>query len=171
MRSTQPSVWVGRAVVFGSLLLALLAGVPAGYHPQPFVIVVVGVAALASAFRPDHLIVSLTMALLVVWWARDLHSQMPAVVLVVAAALVVAHVAATVLAYGPPTLPVDPRLAMLWSARGSLVWLAALLVWGVARTYSGHGTPTLFWLGGLAAALVGSVAAGIAMPVRGEAVE
>jgi hypothetical protein len=171
MRSTQPSVWVGRAVVFASLLLALLAGVPAGYHPQPFVIGVVGVAALASAFRPDHLIVSLTMALLVVWWARDLHSQMPAVVLVVAAALVVAHVAATVLAYGPPTLPVDPRLAMLWSARGSLVWLAALLVWGVARTYSGHGTPTLFWLGGLAAALVGSVAAGIAMPVRGEAVE
>jgi hypothetical protein len=171
MRSTQPSVWVGRAVVLASLLLALLAGGPAGYHPQPFIIVVVGVAALASAFRPDHLIVSLTMAFIVVWWARDLHSQMPAVVLVVAAALVVAHVAATLLAYGPPTLPVDPRLAMLWSARGSLVWLAALLVWGVARTYSGHGTPTLFWLGGLAAALVGSVAAGFAMPVRGEGVE
>ena len=96
---------------------------------------------------------------------------MPPVVLVVAAALVVAHVAATVLAYGPPTLAVDPRLALLWAARGGLVWLAALVVWGVARTYSGHGTPTLFWLGGLAAALVGSVAAGIAMPVRGEAGE
>jgi ABC-type dipeptide/oligopeptide/nickel transport system permease subunit len=171
MRGVQPSVWVGRAVVLVSLLLALLAGVPAGYHPHLFVVVVIGLAALVSAFRPDHLVVSLTMAFLVVWWARDLHGEMPAVVLVVAGALVVAHVAATVLAYGPPTLPVDPRLALLWTARGALVWLTALLVWGVARTYSGHGTPTLFWLGGLGAALVGSVAAGIAMPVRGETAE
>jgi hypothetical protein len=169
MRDTQTSVWVGRAVVVASLMLALLAGAPGGYDPSVFVVVVVALAATVSAFRPDHLVVSLTMALVVIWWARHLDTGMPAVVLLVAAALTAAHVAATVLAYGPPTLAVDSRLALLWAARGAVVWVAALVVWGVARTYTGHGTPTLFWLGGLAAALVGSVAAGMAMPVRGDA--
>jgi hypothetical protein len=93
---------------------------------------------------------------------------MPPAVLVAAGALAAAHIAATVLAYGPPTLAVDPALALLWFGRGALVWLSALVVWVVDRTYTGHGTPMLFWLAGLGAALVGSVVAGVAIPVRGQ---
>jgi hypothetical protein len=162
-------VWALRGVVVVGLLVALLGGIPEGYQPRAWFAVVVAACAVLSAFRPEHLALPLTLFLVLAWWALTLHAGMPVAVLVAAAGLTAAHVAATLLAYGPPSLPVDPRLALLWSARGVLVWAAALLVWGVARTYSGHGTPALFWLAGLAAALVASVVAGLTVPVRGRA--
>ena len=59
-------------------------------------------------------------------------------------------------------------LALLWAMRAVMTWTAALAVWAVARAYSGHGSPTLFWLAGLAAALVGAVVVGIVASPRGE---
>ena len=38
----------------------------------------------------------------------------------------------------------------------------------VARAYSGHDTPALFWLAGLTAGVVGAVVAGAAAPLRDE---
>jgi hypothetical protein len=152
-----------------SVLVALLAGVGVGDTPPPVVVVVVVLGALASAFRPEHLSLSITLGLVVVWWALELHGSMPAVVLVVAAGLLLAHVGATLLSYGPPSLPLDRGLTLLWVARAGLAWLAALAVWVVARVYSGHGTPALFWLAGLAAGVVGAVVAGAAAPLRDHA--
>jgi hypothetical protein len=168
VRGAQPGVWVLRAVTTASVLVALLAGVGAGDTPPPVLVVVVVLGALLSAFRPEHLSLSITLGLVVVWWALELHGSMPAVVLVVAAALLLAHVAATLLSYGPPSLPVNRALTLVWVARAGLAWLAALAVWVVARAYSGHGTPTLFWLAGLAAGIVGAVVAGAAAPLRGQ---
>lgn len=168
MRGTPVSVWVLRVVLAASLVLALLAGVPQGYTPSVFVVVVVVIGALLSMIRPEHLGVSVTMGLVIAWWAVQLRSEMPVAVLVVAAALVVAHVAATLLGYGPPTLPLDPALAVLWVTRGVMVWTAGLAVWVVARAYDGHGSPALFWLVGLTAALVGAIAAGVTTPIRGK---
>ena len=159
-------VWLLRAVLVAGVLVAMLGGVPEGHSPPVWVLVLVLLGALGSALRPEHLSLSITMLFVVVWWTATVHGGMPAGLLVAAAGLVTAHVAATLLAYGPPSLPVDPALALLWSARGVLTWVGALLVWGVARTYAGHGTPALFWLGGLTAAVVGSVVAGAALPVR-----
>ena len=169
IRDVPRSVWAARAVLVAGVLLALLADVPEGRTP-PMVVLVVGLAgALLAALRPEHLVLALTLGVVMVWWAYDDRSDMPVGVLVAAAGVVAAHVAATVLSYGPPRLPVDPALALLWAARGALTRLAALAVWVVARTYTGHGTPALFWLSGLAAALVGAVAAGAVAPVRGQA--
>jgi hypothetical protein len=167
-RGAQPSVWVLRGVVPAGLVLAMVAGMPEGYRPSVVPILLVVAGATLSSFRPEHLSLPLTMGLVVVWWAFALDRGMPVAILVAAAALTATHVAAVLLAYGPPSLPVSPRLALLWAGRGLLTWVAALLVWGVARTYGGHGTPALFWLTGLAAALVGAVVAGAAAPVRGE---
>jgi hypothetical protein len=169
VRGAQPGVWVLRAVTAVSVLVALLAGVGVGDTPPPVVVVVVVLGALGSAFRPEHLSLSITLGLVVVWWALELHGSMPAVVLVVAAGLLLAHVGATLLSYGPPSLPLDRGLTLLWVARAGLAWLAALAVWVVARVYSGHGTPALFWLAGLAAGVVGAVVAGAAAPLRDHA--
>lgn len=166
VRGAQRSVWALRGAVFLGVVAALLAGVGAGDTPPPVVVVVVVLGALLSAFRPEHLSLPLTMGLVVVWWALELHGHTPALVLAVAACLLAAHVAAVLLSYGPPTLPLDPRLGLLWLARGALAWLAALTVWVVARAYTGHGTPTLFWLAGLAAAVVAAVVAGATAPLR-----
>ena len=121
---TMPSVWLVRGVLAVATMLALLAGIPEGYTPSVFVVVVV------------------------------------------AAGLIVAHVAATLLAYGPRSLAVDPALAVLWGMRAAMTWTAALGVWVVARAYSGHGSPELFWLAGLVAAAVGAVVGAVAAPLR-----
>jgi hypothetical protein len=63
-------------------------------------------------------------------------------------------------------MPVDPQLTLLWTMRGVMTWTAALLVWVVARAYTGHGSPELYWLAGLGAAVVGAVAAGATAPLR-----
>jgi hypothetical protein len=168
IRGAQPGVWVLRAVIVVGTMLGLLTGIPEGHVPRGWIVVLVAAGALLSAFRPEHLSLSITMGLVVVWWAFQLRGDMPVAVLVAAAGLTATHAAAVMLGYGPPSLPVDPQLALLWAARGVLTWVASLVVWGVARTYTGHGTPALFWLSGLAAALVGAVAAGAAVPLRGQ---
>lgn len=168
-RGAQPGVWVLRAVTAGAVLGALLAGVGVGDTPPPALVVVVALGALLSVFRPEHLSLPITLGLVVFWWGLELHGSMPAVLLVVAACLLAAHVGAVLLSYGPPALPVDRGLTLLWVARASLAWLAALGVWVVARAYSGHATPALFWLAGLAAGVVGAVVAGATAPLRDQA--
>jgi hypothetical protein len=168
IRGAQPGVWLLRAVMVVGVAAALLAGEGQGYTPPTVLIVVVLVGALLSAFRPEHLSASVTMGVVVFWWALQLRSEMPGVVLVVAAGLLATHVSATLLSYGPPSLPLDLELALLWLSRAGLAWLAALAVWVVARVYTGHGTPSLFWLSGLVAVVVAAVVAGVAAPLRSE---
>jgi hypothetical protein len=163
-----PSVWVTRGVLVAGLLLALLVGIPEGYTPPVALVVVVAATSLLAALRPDHLVVSVTMGLVIVWWGLQVRSEMPVAVLVVAACLMVSHVAATLLAYGPPSLAVDPALAVLWAMRAAMTWTAGLAVWAVARAYAGHGSPATFWLAGLAAALVAAILAAVATPIRGK---
>jgi hypothetical protein len=168
VRGAHRSVWVLRGVLLAGAVLALFAGVPEGYDPPVALVVFVVVGATLSAFRPEHLSLAITMVAVVVWWAYAHDTEMPVAVLVAAAGLLATHVAGVVLAYGPPSLPVAPEVALLWSGRGILAWVAALVVSGVARSYTGHGTPAVFWLTGLAAALVGAVVAGAAVPMRGQ---
>ena len=170
VRGAHRTVWAVRAVLVSGIVVALFAGVPEGYHPPVALIVVVVAGAAVSAFRPEHLSLAITMGVVVIWWAFAHGNEMPVAVLVAAGGLVATHVAGIVLAYGPPALPVAPEVALLWTGRAVLVWVAALIVWGVARTYAGHGTPTVFWLTGLAAALAGAVVAGLAIPIRGQGV-
>jgi hypothetical protein len=161
------SVWVVRAVGLLGLMVGLLAGVPEGYTPPAAVVGVVLLGGVLGAFRPDHLGVSMTMGVVLVWWAIRLHTQVPTGTLVAAAGLVTAHVAGTLLSYGPRFMPIPADVAVLWAVRGLLVWLAAPLVWLVARVYADHATPTAYWLAGLAMALVGAVVAAVVVPARG----
>ena len=162
MRLTvDPSVWVVRAVVVLGLMVGLLGGVPQGYTPSVAVVVVVLFGGLLAAFRPDHLGVSVTMGIVLVWWAVQLHTQVPPTCLLAAAGLVTAHVACTLLTYGPRFMPIPADLVVVWVVRGFLVWLAAPVVWFVAEVYADHATPTTFWLAGLATALAGAVVAAL----------
>jgi hypothetical protein len=164
----MPGVWVLRVVLVATLVASLLVGVPEGYTPPVALVVVIAALSVASAFRPEHLVVSVTMGVVIVWWALQLRTEMPAAALVVAACLIAAHVVATLLGYGPTSLPVDPALAVLWAMRAAMAWTAALGVWVVARAYGEHGSPATFWLTGLAAALVSAVVAAVVAPIRGK---
>lgn len=164
IRSTRPSVWVLRALVLLGLMVALYAAAPEGFVPSPFLTVVVLVAGIGSALRPEYFVSIATPTIVLVWWALVVQSAFPDGTLVAAAALLTSHVAAVLLGYGPPTMPVGADLVLLWLPRGAAVWLAALMVWFTAHAYSGHATPSEFWLTGLAAAIVGAVVAAVVLP-------
>ena len=167
IRGLPTGVWVLRLVIVLGSLLSLYAAAPEGFVPSPFVGAVVLVLAGIFAVRPEHFVGSVALSVVLVWWALHVGSSVPVGALVAAGGLLAAHVAAVLLGYGPPHMQVGPDLVVLWVPRAAVVWLAALVVWLTARAYTGHTTPTLFWLAGLAAALVGAVVAAVVVPTRG----
>lgn len=166
VRGVHPSVWALRVVVVLGPLVALWSAAPSGHVPSPFVVAVVAVLGLGYAARPENFSGPIVMAVVLLWWALSVGSAMPVGSLVAAGGFVAAHVAGVLLGYGPPRMPVDADLALMWAFRGAASWLAAALVWFAADAYSGHATPTSFWLVGLATALVGAVVAAVVVPTR-----
>lgn len=165
--SVAPSVWVVRGLGMLGVLVALFSGVPEGHTPPVAVVVVVLLGGVLAAFRPERLGASVTMGVVVLWWGLQVRTDAPSGILVAAAGLVLAHVAGVLLAYGPAFMAIPADVAALWAVRGLLVWLAAPVVWVVARAYAGHAIPTAYWLTGLATALVAAVVAAVVVPARG----
>jgi hypothetical protein len=167
VRGVVPTVWVLRAVVALGPVVAILAPVPQGYSPSPFVIGVVAFTAVLFAFSPDHVMGGLTMLIVLVWWADVVGAAVPLASVVAAAGLLLSHTAATVLGYGPARAVLDARVVATWARRTAMVWPAALMIWLVADAYTGRASPTSFWLLGLGAALVGALAAAWMIPLSG----
>jgi hypothetical protein len=159
-------VWVLRAVILLGVMTALYAAAPEGFVPSPFVGAVVLVAAVAFALRPENFTGPTAQILVLLWWALVVKAAFPDGTLVAAGALLATHLAAVLLAYGPSQMSVGADLVMVWVPRGAVAWLAALVVWLTARAYTGHAVPGVFWLAGLAAALVGAVVAAVVVPTR-----
>ena len=166
IRGVPRTVWALRSAVVLGPVVALWAAAPEGYAPSSWVVVVVALAALGWAFVPDHLFGSVSLLLVLVWWAVAVGDALPVASVVAAAALLLSHTAATVLAYGPPRTRIAGRMLTTWALRATAVWVIALVVWVVADASSGQATPASFWLLGLAAALVGAVVAALRVPVR-----
>jgi hypothetical protein len=166
MRDLTPGGWALRAVIALGPPLALLAASPQGFVPPPWLVLLVVVASLLFAYLPEQYVGSTTMLLVVGWWTIDVREAMPVAVLVSAGALVAAHVAATLAAYGPRTLPPDRLIVLRWVRRSGLVWLVAPLLWLVVDAERGHTTPASYWVAGLAVALVVAVAAASVFPTR-----
>jgi hypothetical protein len=169
MRNVTVTAWVLRVLVALGPLVAVLADVPGGHTPSPFVIVVVALGGLLFAVAPDSFVGVVVMGIVVLWWALSVGEGVPIASVVAAAALLTSHVAATLLGLGPARVVLAPSLVTRWVVRGLLVWPAALVVWLVADAFSGRPTPTTFWLAGLAAALVGAVVAALVVPGRSDA--
>jgi hypothetical protein len=106
------------------------------------------------------------MLLVVGWWAISVRQAMPGGVILAAAALLAAHVAATVASYGPRRLPPDRLVVLRWARRSLLVWLVAPLLWLVVDANRGHATPASYWVAGLAVALVLAVSVATLYPTR-----
>jgi hypothetical protein len=160
------SVWALRSAVVLGPGVAVSAAAPQGYVPSLFVVALVLFAALVWAFVPDHLLGSVSLLLVLVWWATVVGEALPFASVLAAAGLLLSHTAATLLAYGPARTQIAPRLMATWAMRATAVWVVALAIWVVADAYSGHATPASFWLLGLTAALVGAVVAALRAPVR-----
>jgi hypothetical protein len=87
---------------------------------------------------------------------------------VAAGALLSAHLAGTLAAYGPPALAPDPGAVLLWARRGLLLWATAALTWFVVDAEIGRATSASYWVAGLAVGLVLAVLATALYPSTGD---
>ena len=135
------------AVVLRSLLLvlpcaALALALPE--RPHGLVVALVVVSSAWWARRPDHLVGSISLAVVAAWWT--VHGVVDWRVLVVGVLMVAAHVVATVLSYGPEALPVDRRLAGLWLRRGLLALVPLPITWLAVRGLDADLAPPWLWM-------------------------
>lgn len=153
----------GGAAVRGVMLLgplaALLAGVPQGYAPPVWLVAVLAVLASASAAMPEHYVGAVTLMIVVVWWVIEAGDALPLSSVAAAGALVAAHLAGTVAAYGPRQLAPDREVVLLWVRRGLALWATAALTWFVVVAGTGRATSGSAWVVGLAAGLVLAIVA------------
>ncbi|MCF6379842.1 hypothetical protein L2K70_19690 [Nocardioides KLBMP 9356] len=112
--------------------------------PHWFVLVVVPVTAVMWARAPDHGVGIIPLVLVAGWWAA--HGVVDWRVLVVAVLLLGAHVAATLLSYGPPTLAVDPHLVRVWVVRALLAVVPVPVAWLAVRGLDPRQAPAWLWL-------------------------
>ena len=112
--------------------------------PHWFVLVGVPVTAVAWCRTPDHAVGNAPLVLVAGWWAA--HGSVDWRVPVVAVLLLGAHVAATLLSYGPATLAVDPRLVRLWLRRALLALVPVPVVWLAVRGIDPAWAPAGLWL-------------------------
>jgi hypothetical protein len=147
-----PSALALRTLVLVLPCVALALALPE--VPHWFVLLGVPVSAVFWARTPDHAIGVAPLVLVGGWWAA--HDVLDWRVPLVAVVLVAAHLAATLAAYGPTTLVVDPRLASLWLGRGLLAFVPVPPAWLALRGLDPAWAPPGTWLatGALVVALL-----------------
>jgi hypothetical protein len=119
-----------RALVVLGTITSLYAAMGAGAHPQPWLQLLLVLLAGLLALRPESPIGIVLLCGTAYAWTEVPRTLSP-LVLVVAAGMVVVHVAALLAAQGPLLIRVDPAQVRLWVRRGVLLWLAAAVVWGI----------------------------------------
>ena len=160
--------WALRLLVALGPLVALLASGTGGAVPPAWMVVaVVGLGAGAGVLPESP---SLAAALLLVLARWVLGPDQPGAgpplaALVAAAALLVSHVAAVVVSYGPDRLPVDGPLARRWAGRGAVALSVAAVAWVLARVVAGHPAPTGVWVAALVVVSGSALVAAASLPV------
>ena len=136
-----------RVVVLRGLLFVLPCGALALALPDvPHWMVILLVVATAAlwARSPDHVTGAIALVLVASWWG--LHGVVDWRLLPVGVLLVTSHVSATLLAYGPGTLELDPRLARLWVGRGLLAVVPMPVAWLAVRGLDPELAPPWVWI-------------------------
>lgn len=157
-----------RTVVLLGPVVAVLATGPAGNWPPWWVVVAVVATAAGAARQPDGPFLASAGLAVLAWWAFAVGEAVPAAVLVAAVALVAAHVAGLLAAYGPETMPLDPATVRLWVRRGALVLLPVPVAWGLAGAVRDQPEQPGIWLAGVAAACVATLVASAVLPLRAD---
>lgn len=148
-------------VLFGPSV-ALAAAVAADLAPPGWYSALVVALALGWALLPETVIGTLAMALVVGWWGAAGSGDLPGETIAAAAALLVAHVAATVISYGPPELALDRAVVRLWLTRGATLAAVAPLVWLLAALLRGQPEPPGVWIAAMVAIVVAAAIAAVA---------
>ena len=155
--------WALRATVVLGPVLALLAAAPAGAAPWGWLVVLVAVLAAFHARWPESAGGIAAPGVVVLFWGAALGDRLTAWALAAAAALLAAHVAALLAAYGPDGLGVDVPTLRLWLRRAGAAFLLAPAVLLPGLILRDRAETPGVWVVGLAVALVATVVATAAL--------
>jgi len=140
--TAAPSAVVLRLLVLVLPCVALALALPE--VPHWAVLLGTPLSAAVWARTPDHAVGVVPLVLVGGWWAA--HDVLDWRVPVVAVLLLGAHLAATLAAYGPMTLALDPRLARLWLGRALLALVPVPVAWVAVRGLDPDWAPPGTWL-------------------------
>jgi hypothetical protein len=153
--------WVLRALVAVLPPLAALATIGAGEAPPVWFVAVILLLSVAFAAYPESAVGVVVLTLVVAWWGIGLRDGLHAWALAAAAALLVTHLAAVLVSYGPAELPVEPGLVTLWARRAALVFLASPALLAAGLWLRDQPDPPGMWVWGLAAAFSATMVASV----------
>lgn len=154
-----PAAWVLRLVVALGPLVAVLAGTLAGARPSVLLLLAVGSLATVAAALPDSGAGAVVLLLVGGWWGLRVDG-LPAVLLLASAALVAAHVAGVLAAYGPAHLRLPGALVRRWARRGLLLWSVSVLLYLGGLAARSLPVPPAAWLVAMLLATGAALAAG-----------
>jgi len=154
-----------RAVILLGPVLALLAARPADL-PHGWFVALTLVLSLGFAAMPESALGTVCLGVVVFWWALAAADGVPLASIPAALLLLATHVAALLLSYGPPWLPIGTALLRRWLRRGAAVAVAAPLVWLVAVVVDDQPEPPGIWISGLVCAVVVCIVAATAVTMR-----
>ncbi len=146
MRVLPPGGTVPVTLLRALLLVLPCAALALALPEVPHWAVVAGVvvSSVIWARVPDSVAGVASLVLVAGWWSA--HGVVDWRVLVVAVLLLVAHVAATLVSYGPPTMALDPRLVRLWTYRALLALVPLPITWLAVRGLDPALAPSWLWL-------------------------
>ena len=148
--------------------LALLVGGPAGVWPRVSTVALVLLLSGWGAMSTETHVLTLVDLLVVGWWGLRFGDAVPLLSVLAAALLLLAHVAAVLVGYGPVHEPMPAPVLTLWLRRGLLVLLSAPVLALTARGLRGQAVSTDVWVLGLALVVGAAVAASYLLPTAAD---
>ena len=161
IRRWTPSQWAVRLLILVAAQGTLWLTVPFGVTPRWGLVVLVAGLAVFTALAPDTAGGTVLLLVLLTWWGLALRGGLDPIAIAGAVGLLVTHVAITLAAYGPGTMPLDRALLVLWARRCVLVLVPVPLVYLVGVTVDGQPAPPGTWAAGLVAAVLAGVGTSI----------
>lgn len=168
MNTLGPGQWLVRALVAVMPVLAVLCTIGAGEAPPVWFVGLVAVLAIGFAAFPESAVGVAVLVLVLAWWGLGLRDGLDAWAVPAAAAILVAHLAALVVSYGPARLRVDGDAAWLWVRRALAVFVVSPALLVVALWLRDSPAPAGIWVLGLGAAFLATTAASFAYLRGGE---
>ena len=165
MSRVRPLSWVLRGLVALMPLAAVLCTTGAGRTAPTWLVVVVWLVGAGWAVFPESTAGGVAHVAVQLRWGLGLRDGLDVWALPAAAALLLAHVAALLLSYGPPSLQLDGATVRLWVRRAAAVYLGAPLTFGLAVWVRDEPAPAAVWTVGLAAAFAALASASVLLSV------
>ena len=161
------------AIALGPVVALTVSGLDADLPPG-WLLALVVVVSSGHAFLPESGLGTFGLLLVLAWWGLGPVAELgapPASIMLAAAALVIAHCAAILAAYGPGDLPLDRGLVVTWVRRGTVAVAIVPVIWFVAVAVEGQPEPAGVWVAALVASTVAAVVASVALVIEEEEVD